>query len=36
MTIGFRIRNGLDFSRFEESIVIALSEIQIKEAEDLA
>jgi hypothetical protein len=36
MTIGFRVRNALDFSRFEESIIIAQSEIHIKEAEDLA
>ena len=25
MTIGFRVRNALDFSRFEESTIIALT-----------
>ena len=36
MTIGFRILNALDFSRFEESIIIAKSEIHITAEEELA
>jgi len=36
MTIGFRVSNALDFSRFEESTIFAQSEIHKKDAEDLA
>ena len=36
MTIGFRVRNALDFSRFEDSAIIAQSEIHKMDAKDLA
>ena len=36
MTIGFRVRNALDFSRFEGNTIIAQSEIRKMDAEYLA